>query len=184
MARIPVIRKKEDLPAESQAAYEAIVGTRGEIQGPFTLLLHSPQIAERAAHLGAYLRFESPIDPKAATLAILTVGRELDCEHIWSVHSGHARKFGVTEEAIRAIRAGDASSGLTPEEAQIVGYVEALLRSHRVTEGTFRAMLQRFGVKGLVELTATIGYFCMLACTLNAFELKPPPDSDQLGSGG
>ena len=180
MARIPVIKKKTDLPAESYAAYDTIVGSRGQIQGPFTLLLHSPQIAERTAHLGTYLRFESQIDEKTATVAILAVGRELECEHIWAIHCGHARKFGVAEETIRAIRTREAPAGLVPEEAEIVSYVKELLLSHRVAASTFEALLQRFGVKGLVELTATIGYFSMLACALNAFELEPPPGSKPL----
>jgi 4-carboxymuconolactone decarboxylase len=36
---------------------------------------------------------------------------------------------------------------------------------------TFQALYGRLGEKGLVELTATIGYYAMLACTLNAFDV-------------
>jgi 4-carboxymuconolactone decarboxylase len=46
-----------------------------------------------------------------------------------------------------------------------------LLHSHRLSEATFQALYTRLGEAGLVELTATIGYYAMLACTLNAFDV-------------
>jgi len=46
-----------------------------------------------------------------------------------------------------------------------------LLRAHRITETTFQALYARFGERGLVELTATVGYYAMLACTLNTFDI-------------
>ena len=55
MTRIPTIDKKELLPPEHQALYDAIAKSRGRVGGPFLALLHSPEIAERTAHLGSYL---------------------------------------------------------------------------------------------------------------------------------
>ena len=34
---------------------------------------------------------------------------------------------------------------------------------------------KRFGLEGLVDLTATIGYYAMIACALNAFGIEPTP---------
>ena len=38
----------------------------------------------------------------------------------------------------------------------------------------------RFGERGLIELTGTIGYYAMLAMTVNACELEPGPDAEVL----
>jgi 4-carboxymuconolactone decarboxylase len=38
----------------------------------------------------------------------------------------------------------------------------------------------RLGVPGVVELTATIGYYAMLACTLNAFDVQPDAGQEDL----
>ena len=57
------------------------------------------------------------------------------------------------------------------EDAQVVSFVREILHSHRVSEATFQALYGRLGEKGLVELTATIGYYAMPACTLNAFDV-------------
>ncbi len=180
MVRIPTLERKENLAPEHHAIYDAIAQSRGEVRGPFAVLLHSPEIAERTAYLGAYIRFESQLDPGDLELATLTVARELDCKHEWAAHLAHARKIGVPEETITAIHNRKAPSGLSVEEAQIVSYVHELLRSHRVSTATFQSMLDRFGVKGLVELTATVGYYAMLACTLNAFEMESVTAPDHL----
>ena len=46
-----------------------------------------------------------------------------------------------------------------------------ILHAHRVSETTFQALYGRLGEKGLVELSATVGYYAMLACTLNNFDI-------------
>ncbi|MBI4592842.1 MAG: carboxymuconolactone decarboxylase family protein [Candidatus Rokubacteria bacterium] len=180
MARIPTIERKEQLPAEHQAVYERIGASRGKVAGPFAVLLHSPTIAGRAADLGAYIRFESQLDGRDRELAVLAVARALDCRYEWAAHAREARRAGVREEAIAAVRDGRAPAGLTAEEALVVSYVRQLLAAHRVDEPTFAALRDRLGVERLVELTATVGYYAMLACSLNAFEVLPPPEDDAL----
>ncbi len=178
MARIATIEKKEDLPPEHHAAYEAIATTRGVVRGPFSVLFHSPEIAARSAHLGTYIRFQSALDPKVIELATLTAARELECKHEWAAHIEHARKAGIALETIRKIHQQQGPEHFSFEDAQVISYVQELLRSHRVSEGTFQAIYARLGEQGLVELTAAVGYYAMLACTLNAFDVVSvtPPD--------
>jgi len=180
MARIPTIQKREELAPEQRGIFDRIRESRGEVRGPFPVLLQSPEMAGRTAELGAYVRFQSRLPVKEKELVILTVAREMDCRFEWAAHVVLARGAGVREEAIRAIRERLAPQGLTPDEAQVVLYVQQLLRAHRVEEATFRALEERFGVQLLVELTGAVGYYAMLACTLNAFEVAPEPGADLL----
>lgn len=182
MARIPTIQKREELAPAERAIYDRIVQSRGEVRGPFPVLLQSPEVAGRIAELGAYVRFESPVPATVKELMILAVAREMDCQFEWAAHSVLAKKAGVREEAIRAIRDRRAPQGLTAEEAPVVAYAQQLLRTHRVDEPTFQAMRERLGVKLLVELTGAVGYYAMLACTLNAFDVAPEPGADLLPS--
>ena len=179
MARIPLVEKKESLAPEHHGIYDAIAQSRGAVRGPFAALLHSPAIAERTAHLGSYIRFESQLDPKLIELAALASSRELECKHEWAAHVAHAAKAGISQETIRAIHQRKGPESFSFEDAQIVSCVQELLRSHRLSETTFQALYARLGERGLVELTATIGYYAMLACTLNAFDVfsvTPPED--------
>jgi 4-carboxymuconolactone decarboxylase len=180
MARIPLVERREQLPPEHRAAWDAIGATRGRVAGPFAALLHSPEIAARAAHLGTYIRFESKLDARERELAILAVARTFDCRYEWAAHVREARRVGLREEAIAAVRERRAPTGLGAAEAQIVDYARELLTAHRADTATFTALADRLGVDRLVELTATIGYYAMLACTLNAFEVLPAADDDQL----
>ena len=53
MARLSYITSKDQVPAKDHAVFDSIVASRGAVQGPFTMFLHSPEIAGRVAHLGA-----------------------------------------------------------------------------------------------------------------------------------
>jgi 4-carboxymuconolactone decarboxylase len=171
MARIAIIEKKEDLPPEHQPIHDAIAQSRGVVGGPFLALLHSPELAGRTAHLGSYVRFESNLDPKVIELAALVSARELQCKHEWAAHVNHAQKAGIPLDTIRAVHQFKDAKDFTFEDAQIVSFVRELLRAHRVTETTFQALYGRLGERRLVELTATVGYYAMLACTLNTFDI-------------
>jgi 4-carboxymuconolactone decarboxylase len=171
MARLTPITRKEQVPAKDQAAVDAIIKTRGALQGPFTMFLHSPELAERVAHLGAYVRFEGSLDMRVRVLAAMTVARELDALYVWGAQTGSARKQGVPETTITAIREKH-SRGLPPEDAQIVDFTRELLRKHRVDDATATAMRKRFGDDQFIQLTAAIGYYSLLAMTVNACELE------------
>ncbi len=179
MARIATIDKKEDLAPEDQPVYEAIAQSRGAVGGPWRALLYSPELARRTMHLGSYVRFESSLDHKLIEFAALVSARELDCKHEWAAHVNHAQQAGVPMEAVRAVYEKRGVETFSAEDAQIVSFVREMIQQHRVTEATFQAIYGRLGEKGMVELTATIGYYAMLACTLNTFDVStatPPED--------
>jgi len=180
MARIPLIEREADVPVGGEAAWAAISQSRGRVAGPFCALLHSPELARRAADVGAFIRFESVLPGDVRELVILSVARAMDCHFEWAAHAPLASKAGVADATIAAIREGRAPQGLAPAEADIHRYVTQLLRDRRVEEATFRAAEQRFGVRGLVELNTTAAYYAMIACTLNAFEVEPAAEADRL----
>jgi 4-carboxymuconolactone decarboxylase len=179
MARIATIDKREDLALADQRVYDAIAQSRGAVGGPWRALLHSPELAQRTMHLGSYIRFESSLDHKVVEFAALVAARELDCKHEWAAHARHAQTAGIPEETIRAVYQKRGVETFSVDDAQIVSFVREMIHSHRVSEATFQAIYGRFGEKGMVELAATIGYYAMLACTLNTFDVctaTPPED--------
>ncbi len=179
MARLPEVRR-DDLPEEARRHFDAIASTRGEVRGPFALLLHSPDVAERIAHVGAYIRFETTLEPAVRELAILTVARAWDCQYEWTMHQPIAEEAGTRPEAITAVRDRTAPAGLTGSEATIFTYVSELLTNKRVPKEAFQAALDLLGRQGITDLTATAGYYSMLACTLDAFAVWPGPERQPL----
>lgn len=179
MARLTPITSRDQVPVEARAIVDGIVESRGAVQGPFTMLLHCPEIAGRVAHLGAFVRFEGSLDMRVRVLAAMTVARELDAVYVWGAQTGGARRLGVPETTIAAIRESH-SRGIPSEDAQIVDFTRTLMRKHRVDDVTVKALRARFGDDGFIQLTGAIGYYCMLAMTVNACELEAAPNAEVL----
>ena len=179
MARLSSITGKNQVDARYHPIVDRVVQSRGAIQGPFTMLLHCPPLAEHVMSLGAYVRFEGELDKRVRVLAAMTVAREFDAVYIWGAQTGQARKQGVPESTITAIREKH-SRGLPPEDAQIVDFTRDLIHKHRASDAAMKALQKRFGDFQLVELTGTIGYYCMLAMTANACELEAAQGAEVL----
>jgi len=181
MARLKSITSKEQVPAKYHAVADAIVKSRGAIAGPFLMFMHCPPLAERVAHLGAYVRFEGSLDMRVRVLAAMTAARELEAVYVWGAQAGSARKQGVPESTITAIREQH-SRGVPAEDAQIIDFTRALLNKHRVDDATASALRKRFGDEQFIELTGSIGYYAMLAMTVNACELEAAQGAEVLKS--
>jgi len=143
------------------------------------LLFRGLEIAERVAHLGAYVRFEGSLDMRARVLAAMTVAREFHAMYVWGAQTGGARRLGVPEETITAIRE-DHSRGVPQADADIIEFTRQLLRKHRVDDALFKKLHMRFGNDDLVQLTTAIGYYTLLGMTVNACELEPGDDAEVL----
>ncbi len=180
MARLPQIRTRDDLPERDTHAFDSIAESRGRVSGPFSMLLHSPEVAARTAHLGTYIRFGSTLSPADRELAIITTSREFDCDFEWSAHEPLAREAGVPPETIEIVANRGDGGEISPREGTIVEYGRQLFRDLRVSDETFDEARSLFGDRGVVELTATFGYYAMLACTLNAFWVEPEHGSPTL----
>jgi len=179
MARLPHITSKAQVAEKHHAAFDSIVASRGAVQGPFLMFMHSPEVAGRVAHLGAYVRFEGSLDMRVRVLAAMTVAREFQAMYVWGAQTGGARRLGVPEATITAIRENH-SRGIPPADAEIVEFTRQLLRQHRVDEPLFKKLHARFGNDEMIQLTTAIGYYTLLGMTVNACELEPADDAEVL----
>ena len=78
MARLEPITSKEQVAPEHHGTFDAIVASRGAVQGLFTMLMHHPDLAAHVGTLGGYIRFEGDLDMRSRVLAAMTVAREFD----------------------------------------------------------------------------------------------------------
>lgn len=180
MPRVTPITGKSDVPAEHHAVVDGVLQTFGQVRGPFSMLLHSPKLAERVLGIVNFYRNDSIVEPKLRSLAILVAAREREGAYVWAAQVAAARRAGVREEAIDLIRAKGDPARLPVEEREIVTYAQELLRTNRSDQAAFDALRGRYSVQWLVELTAAANYFAFLCGIVNAFEVPAPPDGDQL----
>jgi 4-carboxymuconolactone decarboxylase len=177
MARVAVPRR-EELDEHGRAAYDEIAESRSGVSGPFKVLLASPELAVRTARLGAYVRYETEILDRWRHLITMICSRALDCQYEFTVHATLARERGVLAEAVAAIDRGGTPdpSMLEDIEPIVVSFTDQLVNRHRVDDATFAALREAVGIQLLTEVVGTIGYFSMIAYTLNAFEVEVRPE--------
>src|SRR2546426_8727532 len=100
MPRVAPITGKADVPAEHHAVVDGVLKVFGQVRGPFSMLLHSPKLAERMLSLGNFYRDESVVEPKHRSLAILIAARERQGAYVWAAQVNAARRGGGCGEAI------------------------------------------------------------------------------------
>ena len=172
MPRLPEVTR-DQLSPDEQAIYDGIAASRGSVRGPFAAIMHSPDVAGRAAHLGTYVRFETTVPKAPLELAILTIARHWEAHYEWNAHEIQAKEAGVRDEAIAAIRDRKAPEGLTDDEALTVTFTLELLNNNKVSDATFNAVKDALGERGVTDLTVTVGYYSMISCVLNCMEMLP-----------
>ncbi len=180
MPRVAPITGKSDVPAEHHAVVDGVLKTFGQVRGPFSMLLHSPELAERILSIVNFYRDSSVVEQKLRSLAILVAVREREAAYVWAAQVAAARRAGVREEVIDLIRAKGDASALPLEEREIVVYTQQLVRNNTVDQVAFDALQKRYGTKWLVELTAAANYFGLLCGIVNAFEVPAAPDGDKI----
>jgi 4-carboxymuconolactone decarboxylase len=178
--RITPITRREQVAEADRPIFDAVAEGRGSVRGPFTILLQSPELCRRHLAVGTFLRFSSAVPPAARELAIIATAREKDCPYVWAAHAPAARKAGVGEAAVAAVRDRGDLAGLPAGERDVVEYVRQLSRSHAVAQPLFDRLQGAHGVPWLVELTALVGHYGIVSGILNAFEVAPAPDAEQL----
>lgn len=180
MPRLTPITAKSELPAEHHAVADAVVKVFGHIRGPFSMLLHSPKLAERLLPVVTFFRNDTVVEPRLRFLAILTAAREREAAYVWAAQAAAARTSGIREEVIDVIRAKGDPGKLAADEREVVNYVRQLMRTNRADQAIFDALKNRYGSQWLIELTAAANFFGFVSGIANAFEVTPPPDSDKL----
>jgi 4-carboxymuconolactone decarboxylase len=179
MARVPLITSKDQVAPEYHSIVDSIIGSRGALQGPFSVFLHSPELSGRVAHLGAFVRFEGTLEMRVRVLAAMVVAREFEAEYVWGAQTGSARRQNVDEATITAIRENHLN-GVPSEDAMVIDYTRTLLRKHRIPAAMDKAMRDRFGNDEMTQLTGAIGYYSLLAMTVNATELEAAKGAEVL----
>jgi 4-carboxymuconolactone decarboxylase len=175
MARIPLVTR-EQIAEKEQPAYDAFMQSRAGRPnvGPYSLLLHMPEMAQRLEALRTYLRDEASLSQKLQEIVMISVAREMGCAFIWYAHAAAARQAGVRDDIVDNIRERRPLANLEPDEQAVVTFTRELLQNRKVSRPTFDAATARFGPRGVMTLTNLIACYAVLAYNMNTYELDAP----------
>lgn len=173
--RIPLPAPGDMNQAQIDVYDKIISGPRGTLVGPLRAALHNPSLADRWQALGQVLRYETSLPRDLNELAILITARHWNSELEWTIHAEAARKAKLDEQIIEAIRLRELPRFTQDEEREVYDFSRELLENGKVGDEAYAALLARWDAIGVVELTALVGYYSMVAMTLNAHNI-PLPD--------
>lgn len=158
----------EQLTPEQKTMVEHLLaGERGGLNGPFNVLLRSPEMGDAAQKLGAQLRFHSSLPPKLRELAIIITGRYWNAQYEWYAHHRLALEAGVSPAIADAIQAGKRPKSMQPDEEVVYNFCNELLYEKQVSDSTFKAAVDKLGERGVVDLTGLVGYYNFVSLILN-----------------
>lgn len=174
MPRLELPPEADMTEAQKAACAEAVAGIRGRVPAPMVAWLQNPDLASRGQKLGELLRYQTTLEPHLSELAILVCGRHWTSHHEWTAHKREGLKAGMDPEVIAAIAARRTPVLRDAREQAVYDVSTRLLATGRVAQPVYDRGVAALGQRGMVELVGILGYYCLVALTLNTFELGLP----------
>lgn len=180
--RFKPLVESEMSEAQLKAVREVASGPRGRLDpdGPSALLLRSPELMSRTQKVGEYLRFNSSLPRRLNEFAILITARQWNAQLEWFVHQPLAVKAGLAPAVAADLAQGKRPAGMADDEEIIYQFCKELHETKTVSDPIFKAAVDKFGERGVIDLIGLTGYYTMLAMVLNVARQPlpngaPPP---------
>ena len=157
----------EMTPAQKTMVEHLIAGPRGGVNGPFNVLLRSPEIGDLGQEFGGAARFKSSLPQRLYELAILVTARYWTAQYEWQAHHRSALQAGLSASICDAIAQGRRPTGMKSDEEALYNFVSELLNTKQVSDATFAAAKNVFGEKGVVDIIAVTGWYNIVSMMLN-----------------
>ncbi|MEW6296943.1 MAG: carboxymuconolactone decarboxylase family protein [Thermodesulfobacteriota bacterium] len=172
MARIPYVERATASP-ETKELYDSFTAqfNLNDVPNVVKALSNSPKLARRVFALADYFMHESALDPRVRELAVLTLMDRLGCKYGFVRHIAIAERTGISRAQIDAIAPYATSPLFSGDDKLIIQYAEDLTLKGQVDDALFQRVKERIGQDSIVELTAAIAFWNMMARNLNAFQV-------------
>ena len=162
-------------PAQRKMVEDLVAGPRSGANGPFNVLLRSPEMGDLAQKFGASMRFNPDMPRKLNEMAIIITGRYWTAQYEWYAHKRAALDAGLSPAIVDAIKDGRRPSGMSKDEEAVYNFCTEVLNTKHASDATFAAAKAAFGEKGVVDLMGVMSWYQMVSMLLNV-DRYPLPD--------
>ncbi len=169
--------KAEEMTAPQKALADQLAAPprNGNINNPpFRAYARSPEMAQKLISLAEYLRWNSSLPPRLSELAILITAREWTAQYEWYAHYPHAIKGGLDPKVAAELAEGKRPQGMKDDETALYDLVTALHRDKKVSNPIYKAALDKFGERGVMDVIGIIGFYVITSMTLNTMQAGVP----------
>jgi len=176
MSRLPAA-KRADLTPEHQQIWDHIHAVRSGGGGPYSMLMHSPAMAQHFAATEDYFRTQSLLPDTDREIIILTAAREVDARYAWLRHEIRAHNLKIQPSVIEALRAKAPLSQFTGRDRLLVEFTRTLMHDHTLSDELFARMESEFGRAKFIEAVGLLGHYMTIGTVIRMFDVKPPEGS-------
>ena len=173
---IPFTEMNADQKAYADAVMAgptAATGSAAVVKGatflgaPFNVYLRSPILAQSFRQTAEYIRFKTTLPQKLNEFAILVTARQWGAQYEWFAHHRLALKAGLNPAIAEDLAQGRRPNGMDADETAIYNFSQEMHTRHEVSDATYKAVVDRFGEQGVVDLIGVNGYYVMVSMILN-----------------
>jgi 4-carboxymuconolactone decarboxylase len=178
--RLPALGE-DNLDPRQRALFDSIRSgprSKASLGGPFGVYMHSPEFGELAQQLGAFCRYKTSLKPRLSEFAILVTARHWRAQYEWHAHAPIAETVGVLPGTISDLKDGRIPTGAPEDEQALYAFILELYETKRVSDHTYARVHKFLGDAGTIELIGILGYYALVAMTLDVFRVPLPADAE------
>jgi 4-carboxymuconolactone decarboxylase len=144
---------------------------------PYRAYVRNPDLAPKLSALSDYLRWNTSLPPRLSEMAILITARQWTAQYEWFAHYPLAQKAGLDPKIAGDIASGKRPDNMKDDEAALYDLAMALYRDKKVSDPVYKAALEKFGERGIMDIIGIIGYYDLVSMTLITMQAGAPNDS-------
>jgi 4-carboxymuconolactone decarboxylase len=167
-------------PEQKALVASILAGPRTSLDGPFNVLLRSPEMGDLAQKFGAQVRYHSSLPPRLNEFAILITARFWTAQFEWQAHHKIALTAGLSPTIIDALAAGKRPASMQADEEAVYNFCTEVLTTKQASDAAFQAAVEKFGERGVVDMLGVMSYYQFVSMMLNV-DRYPLPDGVQPG---
>jgi 4-carboxymuconolactone decarboxylase len=179
MSRLPEIDATQ-LSPEQRAIYDRMLRERGHLRGPFAVWLRNAELCENTLKLQEMFASRVKLERRLLELMILVAARQSNAQYAWFIHEPYALEFGISSDIVEAIRERGRPNFTRDDERLVYDITAEINTTRALSEASFQRGKAMFGEQVMVELVSAIGFYSMVAMTLNAFAVPVPGGKEPL----
>jgi len=173
MGRLPEL-DENTLSAEQRKIYDEIKSLRGQVRGPFAVWLRNAELGAGTLKLQDMFAARVKLERRLVQLMILVAARFANAQYAWFIHEPHALQHGIAQEIVDAIRERRTPNFGREDERAVYDITLELNTTQTLSAATFERGMKLFDEQRMVELVSAVGFYSMVAMTLNAFDVQVP----------
>jgi 4-carboxymuconolactone decarboxylase len=175
--RFPLLSDSEMTAAQKELTNNIRSGPRASVAGsaansaslgsPFNVFLRSPELGDHLQKVGTYIRFKSTLGARLNEFAILITARQWTSQYEWFAHHRLALQAGLSPEVADAVAQGKRPTGMKEDEEMVYNFCQELHTQKKVSDASYKAVVDKFGEQGVMDLIAVNGYYVLVSMVLN-----------------